>query len=64
MDAIDGGRRPGEVRDLRDRIDRQRDELDVKAVEHDPGAAGEEGVGALDFAWWRSGRPGWPSSTR
>jgi hypothetical protein len=49
---------------LQDRIDRKRDELDVKAAEHDAEAAGGEGVDVLGFAWWRPGRPGWPSSMR
>jgi hypothetical protein len=40
------------VRDLQDRIDRQRDELDVRAAEHGAEAAEEEGVDALDFARW------------
>ena len=39
--AIDEGRRPGENADLQVRVDRKRDELDVKAAEHDPVASEE-----------------------
>jgi hypothetical protein len=38
------------MRDLWDRTDRKRDELDVKAAEHDTEAAEENAVDALDFA--------------
>jgi hypothetical protein len=44
------------MRDLWDRIGCERDELDVKAAEHDAGAAGEVGVDVLDFAWWAAGQ--------
>jgi hypothetical protein len=44
------------MRDLHDRIGRERDELDVKAAEHDAGAAGGNAVDVLDFAWWAAGQ--------
>jgi hypothetical protein len=62
--AIDEADGQAKMRDLGDRIDRERGELSVKAGEHDAGAAGGEGVDVLGFAWWRSGRRCWPSSPR
>jgi hypothetical protein len=44
------------MRDLHDRIDRKRDELDVKAAVDDAEGAEEDAVDALDFAGWAVGQ--------
>jgi hypothetical protein len=44
------------MRDLQDRIDRKRGELDVRAAEPDAQAAGEDAVDALGFAGGAAGQ--------
>jgi chromosome segregation ATPase len=44
------------MRDLHDRIDRKRDELDVKAAVDDAEGAEEDAIDALDFAGWAVGQ--------
>ena len=44
------------MRDLQDRIDRTRDELDVKTAEHDAEDAEDNAADALDFAGWAAGQ--------
>ena len=44
------------MRDLRDRIGRKRDELDVKAAEQDAEGAEHDAIDALDFAEWADER--------
>lgn len=40
------------IQDLQDRIDRRRDQLDVKLADDDAEAAEEEALDTLDFARW------------
>jgi chromosome segregation ATPase len=44
------------ARDLHDRIERKRDELDVKEAGHDAEFAEEDALDALDFAEWAVGQ--------